>query len=204
LAKKRAEEPARAAKALKEKKVHPDPVHGDAKDPRNFNKPDWMANLKTPTLGSADNGGGYWASRDRNPAPSQKNESWLRFQEQTTGTVRGHEYIVPHPDKSKPPVEYDGWDSSRQTFLEAKNGYGTNKKFVNQKSGELTDFGKQQFLDEAQRQVDAADGRAIEWHFSNERAAKATRKVFEKEGLDIEVIWTKAKPGGPKKPEAFD
>jgi hypothetical protein len=203
VAKKRAEEPSRAAKAATNRKQWPAPEHGDEKDSRNFEKPDWMAGLKSPKLGSADHGDGYWASRDRNPKPIQKNESWLRYQEQVSGTVRGHEYIVPHPDKSKPPVEYDGWDSSRQTFLEAKNGYGTNTKFVAPDTGKLTPYGRKKFLDEAQRQVDAADGRAIEWHFSNERAANATREEFEKAGLDIEVIWNKPKPGGPRKPEAF-
>ncbi len=123
---KRLEEPERARRAEADKKKYPEPKRNDTSDPRNYNPPSWARrDLKDRTLGDADAGDGYWASRDRNPAPNWKNESWLRYQEQVTGTNRGQEYVVPHPREGKPAVEYDGWDSSRQTFLEAKNGYGS-------------------------------------------------------------------------------
>ncbi|MGX9883837.1 Tox-REase-5 domain-containing protein [Streptomyces sp. NPDC002276] len=203
LAKKRAEEPGRAAKAAETKKQYPDPRHDDTSDPRNYNPPDWAADLKNRTLGDADSGDGYWASRDRNPAPNWKNESWLRYQEQVTGTVRGEEYVVPYPKEGVPDVEFDGWDAGRQTYLEAKNGY---EGYLSKSSqGELTQSGKTEFVTEARRQIAAAGGKAVEWHFSNADVAKAARRAFRDEGLDVRVVYEKQKPvGGTRKPGAFD
>ncbi|MFC8258648.1 Tox-REase-5 domain-containing protein [Streptomyces sp. NPDC057291] len=201
--KKRAEEKDRAAKALASKKPYPDPKRNDTSDPRNYNPPDWAEDLKDPDLGSADLGDGYWASRDRNPPPNWENESWLRYQEQVTGTKRGKEYVVAHPDEGVPQVEYDGWDSGRQTFLEAKNGYDSYLSDTDK--GSLTPSGKKKFIDEAQRQIDAAGGRAVEWHFSNPDVAKAARKAFREEGKRIKVVYTKQHPSNStRKPGAFD
>ncbi|MGW6902067.1 Tox-REase-5 domain-containing protein [Streptomyces sp. NPDC054919] len=201
--KKRAEEKDRAAKALADKKPYPDPKRNDTSDPRNYNPPDWADDLNDPELGSADLGDGYWASRDRNPPPNWENESWLRYQEQITGTKRGKEYVVAHPDEGVPQVEYDGWDSGRQTFLEAKNGY---ESYLSKSDkGTLTDSGKQKFVDEAQRQIDASGGRAVEWHFSNPDVAKAARKAFREKGLRVKVVYTVQKTGdSTRKPGAFD
>jgi hypothetical protein len=177
--KKRAEEKDRAAKALADKKPYPDPKRNDTSDPRNYNPPDWADDLKDPELGSADLGDGYWASRDRNPPPNWENESWLRYQ------------------------EYDGWDSGRQTFLEAKNGYESYLSKSDKST--LTDSGKQKFVDEAQRQIDASGGRAVEWHFSNPDVAKAARKAFREKGLRVKVVYTVQKTGdSTRKPGAFD
>lgn len=202
LAKKRAEEPGRAAKVAAAKKEYPDPKHGDTSDPRNYNPPDWAADLKNHTLGDADGSDGYWASRDRNPVPNWQNESWLRYQEQVTGTVRGEEYVVPYPKKGVPDVEFDGWDAGRQTYLEAKNGY---EGYLSKSSkGELTPSAKAEFATEARRQVAAAGGKPVEWHFSNPEVAKAARRAFRDEGLDIRVVYEKQKPvGGTRKPGAF-
>ncbi|WP_431985970.1 Tox-REase-5 domain-containing protein [Streptomyces griseoflavus] len=202
LERKRAEEPARAQEAQTRKKQYPDPVHGDTRDPRNYNPPDWAGDLSSRTYGDADGGDGFWASRDRNPAPTWPNESWLRYQEQVTGTQRGYEYVVPHPDPDVPDVEFDGWDSSRQTFLEAKNGYDS---FLSSDRTELTPSGSERLLTEARRQVSAANGKGIEWHFSNKEVADAAREAFENAGLDIEVVHTRpADIAGGRKPEAFD
>ncbi|CAM5520452.1 hypothetical protein GCM10010329_54720 [Streptomyces spiroverticillatus] len=202
LAKKRAEEPARAAQAAKDAKKWPDPVHGDKKDPRNYEPGAFAKDLKTPTLGDADLGDGYWASRDRNPAPTFKNESWLRYQEQITGTTRGHEYVVPHPEKGKRAVEFDGWDSGRQVFLEAKNGYDS--YLARPGKTKLTKSGADKFVAEAQGQLAAAKGKTVEWHFSNKEVAAAAQKLFDGKEMPIVVKVTKREPGGPKKPDAFD
>ncbi|MFJ2094799.1 Tox-REase-5 domain-containing protein [Streptomyces sp. NPDC087901] len=201
--KKRAEEADRAAKALEKKKPWPDAERNDTSDPRNYNSPDWAKDLKDPELGSADAGDGYWGSRDRNPKPNWKNESWLRYQEQITGTNRGKEYIVANPKEGKPPVEYDGWDSGRQTFLEAKNGY---KSYLSKgDKGTLTPSGREKFVKEATEQVNASGGRPVEWHFSDPDVAKAARKAFRDEGLPIKVVYSKQNPEtSTRKPGAFD
>ncbi|MGY1452472.1 Tox-REase-5 domain-containing protein [Streptomyces sp. SS8] len=203
LDRKRAEEPERARKAEADRKQWPEPERNDTSDPRNYNPPEWAEDLRSPDLGDVDGGDGYWASRDRNPPPNWKNESWLRYQEQITGTVRGREYVVPHPREGKPDVEYDGWDSGRQTFLEAKNGYRSYLSKTDR--GTLTESGKQKFLTEARGQVDASGGRAIEWHFSDPEVARAARRAFREEGLPIRVVHTGQKPiDSTRKPEAFD
>jgi Flp pilus assembly pilin Flp len=202
LERKRAEEPERARQALEKKKQWPDPERNDTSDPRNYNPPDWAENLHSRTYGDADNGDGFWAGRDRNPKPGWKNESWLRYQEQVTGTERGYEYVVPHTNPDVPDVEFDGWDSSRQTYLEAKNGYDS---FLSADRAELTPSGRERLLTEARRQVEAARGKDVEWHFSNEEVADAARDAFEDAGLDIEVVHTAPKPvAGDRRPEAFD
>ncbi|MFJ6612024.1 Tox-REase-5 domain-containing protein [Streptomyces sp. NPDC091289] len=203
LEQKRLEEPERARKAEVDKKKYPEAQRNDTSDPRNYNPPSWADDLKNRTLGDADAGDGYWASRDRNPAPNWKNESWLRYQEQVTGTNRGQEYVVPHPREGKPAVEYDGWDSSRQTFLEAKNGYGSYLSKTD--SGTLTKSGKDKFVTEARAQVEASGGRTVEWHFSDPDVAKAARKAFRDEGLPVKVVHSPTKPGdSTRKPGAFD
>ncbi|MFJ1617058.1 Tox-REase-5 domain-containing protein [Streptomyces sp. NPDC088251] len=203
LEQKRLEEPERARKAELDKKQYPEPTRNDTSDPRNYNPPSWAKELKDHTLGDADLGDGYWASRDRNPAPNWKNESWLRYQEQVTGTNRGQEYVVPHPKEGKPAVEYDGWDSGRQTFLEAKNGY---RSYLSQtEQGALTKSGKDKFIAEATAQVEASGGRAVEWHFSDPEVAKAARQAFRDEQLPIKVVYSKPKVNdSTRKPGAFD
>lgn len=117
--------------------------------------------------------------------------------------MRGREYVVPHPKEGKPAVEYDGWDSSRQTFLEAKNGY---KGYLSQtEKGSLTASGKNEFVTEARAQVEAAGGKAVEWHFSDPDVAEAAKKAFREEGLPIKVEYTKQHPSNStRKPGAFD
>lgn len=202
LERKRAEEPERARQAQEKKKQYPDAQRNDTSDPRNYNPPDWADDLDSRTYGDADAGDGFWASRDRNPAPNWRNESWLRYQEQITGTQRGYEYVVPHTDPDVPDVEFDGWDSSRQTYLEAKNGYDS---FLSADRTELTPSGRERLLAEARRQTEAARGKDVEWHFSNEEVADAARDAFEDAGLDIEVVHTSPEPiAGDRRPEAFD
>ena len=59
-------------------------------------------------------------------------------------------------------------------------------------------------LAEARRQVSAANGKDIEWHFSNEEVADAARDAFDDANLDIEVVPTASAPvAGDRRPEAF-
>ncbi|MDF3298134.1 Tox-REase-5 domain-containing protein [Streptomyces tropicalis] len=198
-ARKQADEADKAAEDARKKgrKEWPDPKPGDKNDPRNYNPPDWAKDLKDPRIGDADKGDGKWASRDRNPEPTWQNEAWLRYQEQVTGVNRGKEYVVPRGE-GKRPVEFDGWDGDRQTFLEAKLGY---KSYLG-KDGELTRSGREKFVKEARGQVEAAGGRTIEWHFSDENVADAARKAFRREGLtNVKVVYDRARQpiSGPMK-----
>ncbi|WP_353938333.1 Tox-REase-5 domain-containing protein [Streptomyces ficellus] len=184
-------------------KEWPPPTPGDKNDPRNYEPPEWAKGLEDPELGDADKGDGAWRSRNRNPEPTWANEAWLRYQEQVSGTVRGKEYVVPHPDAGRRPVEYDGWDADRQTFLEAKLGYtGYLANEDGKPVARLTESGKARFLEEARGQVAASGGRAIEWHFSDPMVARAARLAFLDEDLPIKVVHTPQKRpvSGPMRP----
>ncbi|UUN28926.1 hypothetical protein KK483_22990 [Streptomyces sp. FIT100] len=157
----------------------------DPRHPSNWKKPSWHKDLKEPKLGDKDAGDGAWASRKRNPPENPATESWQRYQEQISGVKRGSEYVVKNP-KGKD-VEFDGWDSNRQTYLEAKNGYADSVT----KDGELNATTKQRFLEEAERQLSVAGGKPVEWHFSNAEVAKAAKKAFK--DLPIKVMHTAVK-----------
>ncbi|MET7638215.1 Tox-REase-5 domain-containing protein [Streptomyces sp. NPDC005438] len=156
-------------------------------DPSKWKKPSWHKDLKNPRKGSADGGNGKWGSRPRN-APGPKGESWMRYQEQVSGVKRGKEYVVKNP-KGGRDVEFDGWDSKRGVFLEAKNGYGGQVD----KAGKFNKSTSDTFLKEAQRHHDAAGGKTTEWHFSNPKAAKAAQRLFRSKGLNIKVVHTPVK-----------
>ncbi|MER5890415.1 Tox-REase-5 domain-containing protein [Streptomyces sp. NPDC001941] len=158
----------------------------DPKHPSNWSKPSWDGKLKTRKVGDVDGGDGAWANRPRNPPENPITESWRRYQEQVTGTRRGQEYVVKNPKGGKD-VEFDGWDSSRQAYLEAKNGYGGMVK-----DGEFLKPTADKFLDEARRQLEAAQGKTVEWHFSNKEAYEAAQKLFK--DMPVEVKFTQAVP----------
>ena len=69
----------------------------------------------------------------------------------------------------------------RMVLIDAKGpGYAN---FV--RNGAFRDWwnGRFAFLDQANRQVTAAKGIPIEWHFAEQRAAEATAKFFSDEGV---------------------
>ncbi|GAA2395135.1 hypothetical protein GCM10010420_20700 [Streptomyces glaucosporus] len=158
----------------------------EAKKPDDFKKwpkPSWYKDLKNPRLGSKDKGDGKWGSRKR-PANSAAAERWIRYQEQVSKVKRGKEYLVRNP-KGGRDIEFDGWDSDRRTYLEAKFGYG---KHVT--DGELSQDVADRWVKQATAQVDAAGGKPVEWHFSNKNVADAAREAFEDAGVNVKVVHT--------------
>ena len=84
-------------------------------------------------------------------------------------------------------VKFDA-QSKSGTLIEAKGpGLST---FV--RSGDFQKWfrGAQGFLDQAQRQVAAAEGRKIEWHIAEKDVADVVRDKFKREKLKIDVIHT--------------
>jgi len=45
-------------------------------------------------------------------------------------------------------------------------------------------------LEQAERQVAAAKGLRIEWHFAEEEAANVVRQLFQNENINIQVFYT--------------
>ncbi|MGW1889698.1 Tox-REase-5 domain-containing protein [Streptomyces sp. NPDC002004] len=175
-ARKKAEE---AEKAEKEAKKE-----ASRKKVAKWKKPSWAKDLKNPRKGSIDGGDGKWKAK-KSIAYWPNMERWMRYQEQVSKVKRGKEYGVKDP-KTGRDVDFDGWDSSRQTYVEAKFGYG--KKVG--KDGTLQKGQADKFIEQATRQLRAAKGKTVEWNFSNKAVADAARKAFRDAGVDVVVKYT--------------
>lgn len=88
-------------------------------------------------------------------------------------------------------VKFDGITDSG-VLLDAKSGMGN---FVG-KDGNFKNWfkGADSLIDQANRQLKAADGIKIQWHFENKKVMEATQKLFKKNDIEgIELIHTPRK-----------
>ena len=54
--------------------------------------------------------------------------------------------------------------------------------------------GAESMVDQAKRQLNAADGAPIQWHFENKVVMEATQKLFKEQGIEgIDLIHTARK-----------
>ncbi|MCK8434413.1 hypothetical protein G3I77_15695 [Streptomyces sp. D2-8] len=182
-AKKQAEEARRQAeeaeKAEKEAKKEE-----SRKKVAKWKKPSWYNDLKNPRKGSKDGGDGHWKAK-KAVAYWPKSEVWMRYQEQVSKVKRGKEYAVKDP-KTGRDVDFDGWDSSRQTYVEAKFGYGNKVRA----DGTLEPAQANKFVEQARRQLSAANGKPVEWNFSNKAVAEAAEEAFDEAGVAVVVKYT--------------
>lgn len=131
-------------------------------------------------VGESDGGPGKWAESGKRP----KGED---YQEQITGAPRGTEYEVP-AETPKGKVMFDGYKDGK--LLDAKDWSGyppaNHEKYPFWQHGQLSD---------ARKQLEAAKGTPIEWHFSNQENANIVRQLFQNN--DIEGIVVKYTPKLP-------
>lgn len=118
------------------------------------------------------------------PSPENTNgrkERALRYQEQVTGLPRAF-------DVQLNGVRFDGCNDSDGTMLEAK-GPGYQRAL---RKPTKFPWRKMQIdmLKQASRQVAAARGRPIEWHFAEDGVANYMRTLFAERGFKISVIYT--------------
>ncbi|MFD3520972.1 Tox-REase-5 domain-containing protein [Streptomyces sp. NPDC058653] len=149
-----------------------------------WKKPSWYGDLKNPRKGSADLGDGKWKTK-KSVAYNPAMERWMRFQEQVSGVKRGKEYAVKDPATGRD-VDFDGWDSAGQKYKEAKFGYGGKVR----PDGTLEPAQATKWVEQARRQVRVANGKPVEWNFSNKQAADAAQKAFDDAGVDVDVVHT--------------
>ena len=74
-------------------------------------------------------------------------------------------------------------------MVDAKSGYGN---FVNKSTGQFHNWfnGTKGLIEQAERQIAAANGTKIQWYFQNNSAMQAVQKIFNKEGVEgIELIF---------------
>ncbi|WP_330174082.1 restriction endonuclease fold toxin 5 domain-containing protein [Streptomyces sp. NBC_01498] len=150
----------------------------------NWKKPSWYDSLKDPVTGSADGGTGTWKEK-KSVAYGPHMERWMRYQEQVSGVQRGKEYAVNDPQTGRP-VDFDGWDSGTKTFKEAKFGYSNKVR----PDGTLEPAVAARWVEQAQRQLRAANGKPVEWNFSNQATADAAQKAFDDAEIDVGVVHT--------------
>ena len=124
---------------------------------------------------------GNWVSE----STSGWSKAAIAYQEQITGVSAGNAYEING-------VRFDGLKNGK--LLEAKGSYDD---FVNIKTGEFQSWFKGKFalLNQAERQLRAANGIPIEWNFSNQKSLDATKKLFEGNGITgIILKYTPSKP----------
>lgn len=84
-------------------------------------------------------------------------------------------------------VKFDGMKDG--VLLEAKGKYA---QFINQDTGEFFNWysGKQSFINQAMRQINASEGAKIQWYFAEEETLNAVQDLFMDEGITgIELIF---------------
>jgi RHS repeat-associated protein len=101
----------------------------------------------------------------------------MAFQELVSGGIKAGTSFLRNA------VKFDYVDVARKVLIDAKGpGYAN---FVN-KSGEFYKWfaGRTTLVEQAQRQLAAAKGMAIEWHFAEDAAMKATQKLLKAAGIN--------------------
>ncbi|MBB6418918.1 Tox-REase-5 domain-containing protein [Streptomyces sp. AK010] len=175
-ARKQAEEAEKAEKEAKKEESR--------KKVAKWKRPSWYNDLKNPRKGSKDGGDGHWKAK-KAVAYWPKSEVWMRYQEQVSKVKRGKEYAVKDP-KTGRDVDFDGWDSARQTYVEAKFGYSDKVRA----DGTLEPAQATKFVEQARRQLSAANGKPVEWNFSNKAVAEAAEEAFDDAGIGVVVKYT--------------
>lgn len=136
-------------------------------------------------VGAAGQGGaqgpGLWQ-----PVNEFMSKRAARYQQQITGRPVSQAYVVKG-------VRFDGY--KKGVLIEAKG-----KGYANKFNNDLTpkqwfQKGSRSLIDQADRQLRAAQGTPVRWYVAEEKAARAIRKLLEQSGLDkIEVVHTPALP----------
>jgi hypothetical protein len=105
-----------------------------------------------------------------------------RYQTQVTGAPEGYVYRVKLGDKY---VKFDGFNEG--VLIETKStGFA---QWITKKLEFLGNFqGRDQMLEQAMRQVEAANGTPVRWVVAEEKLAGALRKMFTAAELPIEVL----------------
>jgi hypothetical protein len=121
-------------------------------------------------------------------------EASQRYHSQVTGAPEGWVYRVRTGPGPKDFVDFDGF--KKGALQEAKGpGY---RELLEKMDGKGWFKGKAEMLEQARRQLDAAGGTPIQWHFAEKEVADAIRAVFTQRNLEaIEVLYTPPLPSVP-------
>ncbi|WP_338849796.1 DUF6861 domain-containing protein [Massilia sp. W12] len=126
-------------------------------------------------IGQSQGGPGVWQA-----APLRA--KGVEYQELVTGVERGVEYAVEHPGVPSGKVLFDGYDPVRKVLIDAKDW----EKFPPLDA----EFWYAKTRNDAKKQIEAARGMPIEWHFSTLSAKNAVRDLlneYEIKGIRLLV-----------------
>ena len=85
-------------------------------------------------------------------------------------------------------TKFDGF--AKGVLIDAKSGYAN---FINKSTGGFHSWfkGGESLVSQAQRQLKAAGGSPIQWHFQNKAVRDATQKLFNSRGINgIQLKYT--------------
>jgi hypothetical protein len=129
------------------------------------------------TIGTSDGGPGVWADE---PIPIKGAE----YQQQVTGAPPGTAYEVEG-------VKFDGYDPERDVLIDAKDWDTWPSRDSN---GVYHDFALDSVIDQAEAQVVAANGTAIEWHVPTPEKAEELQDILEEAGITGITVVVTPKP----------
>ena len=119
-----------------------------------------------------------------------KGGSWITTKESMSKAAASYQTAITGQAASESfllnGVKFDG--VVKGVLVDAKSGYGS---FINKATGGFHTWfkGAKSLINQAERQIEAANGTKIQWFFENKAAMDATKKLFEKEGIKgIELI----------------
>jgi hypothetical protein len=153
-------------------------------------------------LSQADDPGGGGPSPGRWPPPPEGPGEWTpkrehmpgksqRYQSQVTGAPEGWVYRVRTGPGPKDFVDFDGFKNGALKEIKGP-GY---RELLEKMHGKDWFKGLDSMVKQAARQLDAARGTPIQWHFAEKEVADAVRQLFKTEGLEaIEVLYSPPLP----------
>ncbi|QRK10799.1 hypothetical protein JQX13_12435 [Archangium violaceum] len=130
-------------------------------------------------------GPGQWIQKTEHMSDEAK-----RFQSEMTGAPEGWVYRVRTGPGPKDYVHFDGFKDG--VLIEVKGpGY---KKLLEKMQGKQWFEGVEEMLEQAERQVKAARGTPIQWHFAEREVADFMRELLKQQNSgSIKVIHTHAR-----------
>jgi hypothetical protein len=145
--------------------------------------PTAVAMVAAGSGGAASSGPGEWIQVNESMSASARS-----YQEQVTGAPKGSAYRVKGGGEK---ADFDGYREG--VLLEAK-GPGYEAFFEKTLEPKRFFKGGEGLLQQAQRQLMAAQGTPIRWIVAEKRFAEALRKLFTNSGFDIEVVYASPVP----------
>ena len=128
-------------------------------------------------LGESDGGPGVWEKAPKRPKGAG-------YQHEVKGAPEGVEYAVPVPGSKPDKVLFDGYKNHK--LLDAKDW--------SRWPPEDEIFWQAGLMKDARRQLSAANGTRIEWHFPSKDKADAVRAFLQDNGIQgIDVVLTPKK-----------